>query len=53
MENSTIRTAISDRAPPPIRVATRAMPLSMAPVRIAMVMKMPMAMTNRKTPAAP
>ena len=53
IENSTMRTAISTVPRPLMRVAIRATPLSMAPVFMAMVMKTPMAMTNRNTPAAP
>lgn len=35
------------------RCATCAMPLSIAPVRIDIVMKMPIAITKKNTPAAP
>ena len=53
IEKSTIITAISTAPRVLIRCATRATPLSIAPVFIAIVMNTPMARTNRKTPAAP
>ena len=52
-ENSTISTTIRGAPRPPRRAPTRPMPASIAPLRIVMVMKTPMASTNRNTPAAP
>ena len=53
IENSTMSRAITTAPRAPKRLATWATPLSIAPVCIDIVMKMPIAMTNRKTPAAP